>query len=61
MTVQCNGHIHIVEEGDTLYRIAAIYDVKLYDIMRLNPYINVYNLQVDDEICIPTIEFEKDD
>ena len=23
--------------------------------MRLNPYVNVYNLQIGDEICIPTM------
>ncbi|MGN0437696.1 MAG: LysM peptidoglycan-binding domain-containing protein [Lachnospiraceae bacterium] len=50
---RCQGMIHVVEQGDTLYRLAKKYDVKLFDIMRLNPYINVYNLQIGDEICIP--------
>jgi len=50
----CKGsHIHIIEEGDTLYKLSKQYDVRLFDIMRLNPYINVYNLQIGDEICIP--------
>ncbi|MBR1866651.1 MAG: LysM peptidoglycan-binding domain-containing protein [Lachnospiraceae bacterium] len=53
--VQCRGYIHVVEQGDTLYKLARKYDVRLFDIMRLNPYINVYNLQIGDEICIPTM------
>lgn len=53
--VECRGYIHVVEAGDTLYKLARKYDVKLFDIMRLNPYVNVYNLQVGDEICIPTM------
>lgn len=53
--VQCRGYIHVIEPGDTLYKLARKYDVKLFDIMRLNPYVNVYNLQIGDEICIPTM------
>lgn len=49
----CRGKIHVIKQGDTLYRLAKMYDVKLFDIMRLNPYVNVYNLQIGDEICIP--------
>lgn len=49
----CQGKIHVIKQGDTLYRLAKQYDVKLFDIMRLNPYVNVYNLQIGDEICIP--------
>lgn len=51
----CSGHVHVIEAGDTLYKLARRYDVKLFDIMRLNPYVNVYNLQIGDEICIPTM------
>ncbi len=50
----CRGYVHLVKSGDTLYKLARQYDVKLFDIMRLNPYVNVYNLQIGDEICIPT-------
>ncbi len=50
----CRGYVHVVKDGDTLYKLARQYDVKLFDIMRLNPYINVYNLQIGDEICIPS-------
>ena len=52
---ECRGYVHVVEEGDTLYKLAKKYDVRLFDIMRLNPYVNVYNLQIGDEICIPTM------
>ena len=51
----CRGYVHVIEPGDTLYKLARKYDVKLFDIMRLNPYVNVYNLQIGDEICIPTM------
>ncbi len=51
----CRGQVHVVQDGDTLYKIAKQYDVKLFDLMRLNPYVNVYNLQRGDEICIPAI------
>lgn len=53
-TPVCRGYVHVVKSGDTLYKLARQYDVKLFDIMRLNPYVNVYNLQIGDEICIPT-------
>lgn len=51
----CRGYVHVIEAGDTLYKLARKYDVKLFDLMRLNPYVNVYNLQIGDEICIPTM------
>ena len=47
--------VHIVKKGDTLYQLAITYDVKLFDIMRLNPYLNVYNLQIGDEVLIPAL------
>ncbi|MCM1497634.1 MAG: LysM peptidoglycan-binding domain-containing protein [Clostridium sp.] len=53
--VGCRGYVHVIEAGDTLYKLAKKYDVRLFDIMRLNPYVNVYNLQIGDEICIPTM------
>lgn len=54
-SIRCRGYVHVVEAGDTLYKLARKYDVKLFDVMRLNPYVNVYNLQIGDEICIPTV------
>ncbi len=52
--IKCRGLVHIVASGDTLYRISKKYDVRLSEIMKANPYVNVYNLQVGDEICVPT-------
>ena len=51
----CNGVIHVVKRGDTLYKLSRIYKVKLSDIISANPYINVYNMQPGDEVCIPVI------
>lgn len=48
--------IHVVKQGDTLYKIAQEYDVNLFELMSLNPYVNVYNLQIGDEIVIPAIK-----
>ena len=44
--------VHVIRENDTLYGIARHYEVQISDIMRLNPYLNVYNLQIGDEVCI---------
>ena len=43
---QCRGMIHVVESGDTLYLIGKKYNVSVSDIMRNNPYVNVYNLRI---------------
>lgn len=56
MSLECNGVVHVIEKGDTLYKLSRMYGVKLIDIMRENPFVNVYNLQVGDEICIPVME-----
>ena len=56
----CKGYVHVIKEGDTLYKLARQYDVRLFDIMRLNPYVTVSNLQIGDEICIPTIPKQSD-
>ena len=51
--MDCSGMLHVVEKGDTLYKIAKKYGVPLSKVMYANPYVNVYNLQVGDEICVP--------
>lgn len=51
----CTGVIHVVKKGDTLYKLSKLYKVKLSDIISANPYINVYNMQLGDEVCIPVI------
>lgn len=45
--------IHVVEPGDTLYRLSRKYRVGLTAILYANPFVDVYNMQVGDEICIP--------
>ena len=35
--------------------------VRLIDILKENPYVNVYNLQPGDEICIPTEVYEEEE
>ncbi len=53
--VRCQGILHVVKKGDTLYRIAKMYHVPLARVMFANPYVDVYNLQVGDEICVPVM------
>ena len=49
----CHGFLHIVEKGDTLYLLSRRYHVPLWAVLNANPYVNIYNLQIGDEICIP--------
>ncbi len=49
----CNGMIYVVKKGDTLYGISRQFRVPLALILRANPYVDVYNLQVGTEICVP--------
>lgn len=51
----CQGFVYVVKEGDTLYKIARNFDLKLIDVLRSNPFVNVYNLQIGDELCLPTM------
>lgn len=50
---KCQGFLHKAEEEDTLYRLSCRYRVPLWAILYANPYINIYNLQPGDEVCIP--------
>lgn len=52
----CRGVIHVVKEGDTLYKIAQTYHVEVSELMYENPYVNIYQLQPGDEICVPVAE-----
>lgn len=49
----CRGIIHVIEKGDTLYKLGQRYHVSVSRIMYANPYVNIYNLQIGDELCIP--------
>lgn len=50
---QCRGIIHIVQKGDTLYLLSKKYHVSVTKIMYANPYVDIYNLTIGDELCIP--------
>ncbi len=47
--------IYNIKQGDTLYNISRAYNVPLALILRANPYVDIYSLQVGDELCIPVI------
>ena len=49
----CVGFIHTIEKGDTLYKIGKKYEVRVSALLFANPYVDVYNLQPGDELCIP--------
>ena len=59
MEKKCRGTVHKVVQGDTLYKISKLYGVRLVDVLKENPYVNVYNLQPGDEICVPTEIYEE--
>ncbi len=50
---RCNGVVHTIRRGDTLYLLSRHYNVSVNDIMNANRNINIYNLRIGDEICIP--------
>lgn len=51
----CRGQIYRVEKGDTLYSISRKYNLRVRDLMRANPFVNVYQLQIGEELCIPVL------
>lgn len=51
----CNGMVHVIKQGETLYQLSKRYRVPLALILRANPYVDVYNLQPGQEICIPVV------
>ena len=42
MLHSCPGVIHVVKQGDTLYKISQYHHVSVTDILLANPYVNVY-------------------
>ncbi|MEG0962617.1 MAG: LysM domain-containing protein [Lachnospiraceae bacterium] len=49
----CLGIVHVIQQGDTLYELGKRFHVSVAQIMFSNPYVDVYNLQIGDELCIP--------
>ena len=52
---RCYGFTHVIQKGDSLYKLSKQYHVKVSALILANPFVNIYNLQVGDEICIPRI------
>lgn len=54
--MECNtGYIfYKIQEKDTIYKISNNFNTSVSRIIMANPNINVYNLQVNDEIIVPT-------
>lgn len=50
----CDGMTHTIKKGDTLYEISRAHNVPLSLLLRANPYVDVFNLQIGDTLCIPT-------
>lgn len=55
----CMGMIHVIKQGDTLYNLSRQYHVSVSELMYANPYANIYNLQIGDELCIPVGQAKK--
>ena len=49
----CRGLVHVIQKGDTLYELGKQYHVSVTQLMFANPFVDVYNLQIGDELCIP--------
>ena len=52
--------VHVVKRGDTLYKLSRQYGVKLSAIMMANPFLDIYNLRIGDEVCIPRLRRSAD-
>lgn len=50
---RCNGIIHEVKKGDSLYTISREHNVPLESVMLANPDVDIYNLQIGSKICVP--------
>ena len=50
--LKCHGLVHTIEEGDSLYKIGKRYGVRVSELLFANPYLDLYNLQIGDEICV---------
>ncbi len=53
MKPRCRGIIHVIQKGDTLYLLSKKYHISVAQIMYANPFVDIYNLTIGDELCIP--------
>lgn len=51
----CRGVIHVVQRGDSLYQLGKFYHVSVGQLIFANPFVDIYNLQIGDELCIPAV------
>lgn len=51
--IGCDGTIYVIQQGDTMYKIAKKFRINMEAIMQNNPYLNVFNLKPGDEMCLP--------
>jgi LysM repeat protein len=49
-----DGQVYMVKEGDTYYIIATKFDVSFNALRKANPNFDLENLQIGQEICIPS-------
>lgn len=49
----CGGIVYTIKEGDTLYSISGRFQVPVALILRANPLVDIYNLQIGANLCIP--------
>lgn len=52
---------HVVRPGDTLYRLSREYGLKVSALMMANPFVDIYNLRIGDELCIPRLRRPEND
>jgi Membrane proteins related to metalloendopeptidases len=52
-TPACEGFMHTVRAGDTLYMLARQYQITLDALMKANPSLDPYNLRIGMQLCIP--------
>ena len=50
----CDGTMHTIMRGDSLYKLAMEHNITVEDILEINPDLNPYNLQIGMRICIPS-------
>lgn len=50
---RCNGFVYEIQENDSLYKLSRRFSIPLVELMRANPYADVYNLKIGDTVCIP--------
>ena len=44
---------YVIKKGDTLYSISQQSNVPVSAIIGANPFVNVYNLQIGEVLCVP--------